>query len=61
VVDGTGDQRRLDLGLGYRRQLTRDWDLTADLSHRLTWEDGTREDSITTLSLNVARSFVFRP
>jgi hypothetical protein len=61
VVDGTGDQRRIDLGLGYRRQLTRDWDLSADLSHRLTWEDGAREDSITTLSLNVARSFVFRP
>lgn len=61
VQGGDGDQRRIDFGLGYRRSLTRDWDLAAGLSHQLTHEDGTRVDNITRLTLNVARSFTFRP
>lgn len=61
VQGGPGDKRRLDLGLSYRHALTEDWDLAAGLNHRLTYEDGLRKDSITTLTLNVERSFLFRP
>lgn len=61
VQGGTGDQRRIDMGLGYRHALTEDWDLAAGVNHRLTYEDGVRQDSITTLTLNVGRSFLFRP
>lgn len=61
VQGGTGDQRRIDFGLGYRHALTQEWDLSAGLNHRLTYKDGSREDSFTTLTLNVERSFLFRP
>lgn len=61
VQSGVGDQRRIDVGVGYRRALTRDWDLAAGLNHQLTFEDGIRQDNITTLTLNVERRFLFRP
>jgi hypothetical protein len=61
VQGGTGDNQRIDLGVGYSHALTKDWDLSAGLNQRLIYQDGVRGTSITTLSLNVERRFLFRP
>jgi hypothetical protein len=64
-VDVTGgdtdDQARLRVGVSYNHALTRDWDLSTALSHRVTYEGGEQNDSASTLSLSLERSFSFRP
>jgi hypothetical protein len=61
VGDEDGGQTRAQMGISYNHALTRDWDLSAALSHRITYEDGEEDDSASTLSLSLERSFSFRP
>lgn len=62
VVSGTGsDTSRAEVGLGYTYDVTRDWGLTGAVSHRAEYSDGDRDNTTNTLSLNVSRSFAFRP
>ncbi|MDG4649650.1 hypothetical protein P6F26_14490, partial [Roseibacterium sp. SDUM158017] len=55
------DQARAQIGVSYNHALTRDWDLSASLRHRITYQDGTENNRASTLSLSLERSFSFRP
>lgn len=55
------DTARVDLSLAYRHALTEDWTLAARATRELLFEDGTREERNTTLSLGIERRFSFRP
>jgi hypothetical protein len=59
--DDTGDQARAEVGLAYNHALTRDWDLSASIRHRVTYENSQRNDSASILSLSLQRSFSYRP
>ncbi|CUH21447.1 hypothetical protein JSE7799_00556 [Jannaschia seosinensis] len=62
VLSGSEDDTaRAEVGLGYNYAVTRDWDLTAAVQHRARYNDGDRTDSSNILSLNISRSFAFRP
>ncbi len=58
----TGEQTTAtDLGLGYSRDLTRDWALNTGLRYRVSEQDpGETRDDVR-LSLGVSRTFTFRP
>ena len=55
------DTTLVEIGLGLTHELTRDWGLTAGVRHRIDYTDGTRDDSSNIVSLNLSRSFEFRP
>jgi len=55
------DQLRTEVGVGYTRALTRDWDLSTRLRHRVIYEGGDRDNSASILSFSLERSFSFRP
>jgi hypothetical protein len=61
VVGGTGDEFRAEAGVAYNYALTEDWALSTRLRHRVTYEDGSRDNSASILSLSLQRSFSFRP
>jgi hypothetical protein len=61
VVGATDDQFRAELGVGYSHALTQDWALSTRLRHRVTYENGSRDNSASILSLSLQRSFSFRP
>jgi hypothetical protein len=61
IGDNTEDQSRAEVGVAYRHALTRDWDFSTSLRHRITYEDGEEDDSASILSLSLERSFSFRP
>lgn len=54
-------QRRYGIELGYRRQMTRDWDMVARYSHISIRETDDADRSSNTISLGIERSFSFRP
>ncbi len=62
VIDGVSDDAVVaTLGLSYTHDLTRDWSLTAAASREYSYEDGDRTDRTDVISLNLARSFSWRP
>jgi hypothetical protein len=61
VGDDTEDQSRAEVGVAYNHDLTRDWALSASLRHRITYENGEKDDRASILSLSLGRSFSFRP
>ncbi|MEJ6396245.1 hypothetical protein V8J82_23525 [Gymnodinialimonas sp. 2305UL16-5] len=61
VSGTTGDVQRRQFGLGYNYALTQDWDLSARFSHRVTTRDDADDTRSNRVSLNLQRSFTFRP
>lgn len=62
VQTGAGtDADRASLGIQYGHRLTPDWNLVARADRSLIYEDGTRTDRTDTFSINLERSFSFRP
>lgn len=59
--DEDRSQARAQVGISYNYALTRDWDLSTSLRHRITYEDGEENDRASILSLSLERSFSFRP
>ena len=57
----TDDTLAASLGLSYIHDLTDDWALVARADHRITYEDGDRTDRSDVFSLNLERTFSFRP
>lgn len=61
-LDTTGnDSQRINLGLNYRYNLTRDWGLVSGISHTLVTEDGSADRDRTTVFLGLERSFNWNP
>lgn len=58
---GDETRRRYGITLGYRRQMTRDWDMVASYSHNAIEETGAGDRSANTVTLGVERAFSFRP
>ncbi|WP_166486307.1 outer membrane beta-barrel protein [Jannaschia sp. CCS1] len=61
VGSDTEDQQRLEVGVSYSHALTRDWDLSAGVSHRVNYAGGDQDSSASTLSIALGRSFSLRP
>lgn len=62
VVSGASDDSdRFSIGFEYGHALTRDWDLVARADHTRIYEAGIETDQTSTVSLNLERSFSFRP
>jgi hypothetical protein len=61
VGENEEGQSRAQVGVAYNHALTQDWSLSAALRHRITLEDGEENDSASTFSLSLGRSFSFRP
>lgn len=55
------DTLRASFGVSYRHDVTQDWALVARSDQRITYEDGTETDRDFTFSINLERSFSFRP
>ena len=55
------DTLRATFGVSYRHDLTRDWALVTRSDQRITYEDGAETDRDFTFSINLERSFSFRP
>ncbi|MEM9523557.1 MAG: hypothetical protein AAF982_06125 [Pseudomonadota bacterium] len=58
---GDPDTLAASLGVSYSHDLTRDWALVARADARQTFEDGTRTDRSGVFSVNLERTFSFRP
>lgn len=62
VLEGvTDDTTRASLGVRYTHDLTRDWSLVASATQSVTYEDGDRTDRGEVFSINLQRTFSFRP
>lgn len=61
VGDQDQGQTRAQIGISYNHALTQDWDLSTALRHQIIYEDGEEDESASTLSLSLQRSFSFRP
>jgi hypothetical protein len=59
--DDADDQSRAELGVAYNHALTRDWNLSTALSHRITYEGDEEDSSASILSVSLERSFSLRP
>lgn len=55
------DQRRVQAGLSYRHDLTRDWDVRGAYTHTRITETGEPNRRSNALSVSVERGFSFRP
>lgn len=56
-----GDTTRTEFGVTYRRDLTREWDLSAGIAYSATTQTGSADGENNTLFLNLERSFSVRP
>lgn len=62
VISGpSADSERASFGLQYGHALTRDWNLVARADHTRVYEAGTETDRNSLFSINLQRSFSFRP
>ena len=62
VLEGPDpDTLAASLGVNYTHDLTDDWALRAQASHRVTFEDDAQSDELTLFSINLERTFSFRP
>lgn len=57
----SNDTVATSFGLAYRQELTRDWDFVARADTRINFTNGEESDRENRFSLNLERSFVFRP
>ncbi len=57
----TDEASTATVGLVYRRALTEDWNLSARLQHRVSYDNGALDDRINSLSLGLDRQFSIRP
>ena len=57
----SSDTSRATLGLEYGHELTRDWSLVARADHSRVYDDDIQTDSSSLFSINLERSFSFRP
>lgn len=58
---GVENQRRFGISLGYRHQMSRDWDLVASYRHDAITETGAADRKANTISLGLEKTFSFRP
>lgn len=61
AIDLNDDSRRLDLGVDYRRELARDWDLVANYTYSTSVQSGDAERTSNKVSLSIEKAFQFRP
>jgi hypothetical protein len=61
AVDFDDDSRRLDLGVDYRRELARDWDLVANYTYSMAEDSGDASRTSNTVSLSIEKAFQFKP
>lgn len=60
-LDEGVDGKRMEVGLTYRRDLTRDWGLVGGVSHTLSSEDDSEDRSRNTIYIGLQRSFNWVP
>ena len=60
-IELNDDTRRLDLGINYRHEVARDWDLVADYTYSTAEQSGEPDRSSNTVSLSLQKTFQFRP
>jgi len=58
---GAANRRRYGIIFGYRRQMTRDWDLIANYSHNAIRDTAATDRTSNTISIGVEKAFSFRP
>jgi hypothetical protein len=61
AVDRDDDTRRLDLGVDYRHELARDWDMVANYTYSSSEQSGEDNRTSNKVSLSIERAFQFRP
>lgn len=61
AIDLDDDSRRLDLGVDYRRELARDWDMVANYTYSMAEESGDAARTSNTVSLSIEKAFQFKP
>jgi hypothetical protein len=62
ALGGTGtDGQRIDVGLTYRHELTRDWGLVGGVSHILSSSDNEADRSSNTIFVGLERNFSWNP
>ena len=60
-VELDDDTRRLDLGVNYRHEMARDWDLVANYTYSTSEQSGQATRSSNKVSLSLEKAFEFRP
>lgn len=61
LAGDTDDSQRIDIGLNYRYDLTRDWGLVSGITYTAIDEDNEDDRDRTTVFIGLARSFSFSP
>ena len=61
AVNLDDDTRRLDLGVNYRYEMARDWDLVANYTYSTSEQSGQAARSSNKVSLSLEKAFQFKP
>ena len=61
ISDGSNDAQRVEIGLSYRYDLTRDWGLVSGYSYTYSNEDGEDSRDRNTIFVGLSRSFNWTP